>query len=157
MRYHADEGGLACKVSFRKEERLSEEIGPTFVPGDPIMYLIRFKCKANVRTVSAVFVAEESGAEAILEGEVEKKERARDTRMQTALLKQPGEPPEDPKPGTYHLRRLEVHTHGEQALDFDNPPEGGFLFVEEPGDLPIRVDATWALPEWHPNSVSKRR
>jgi len=42
----------------RKEERLSEGIGPTFVPGDPIMYLIRFKCKANVLTVSAVFVAE---------------------------------------------------------------------------------------------------
>jgi len=40
---------------------LSEEIGPTFVPGDPIMYLVRFKCKANVRVVSAVFVAEESG------------------------------------------------------------------------------------------------
>ena len=97
MHYHDDEGGLACKVSFRKEERLSEEIGPTFVPGDPIMYLIRFKCKANVRTVSAVFVAEESGAEVILEGEVEKKERARDTRMQTALLKQPGEPPRRPQ------------------------------------------------------------
>lgn len=136
---------------------MTEERGPTFVPGDPIMYLIRFKCKANVLTVSAVFVAEESGAEIILEGEVEKKERARDTRIQTALLKQPGEPPEDPKPGTYHLRRLEVHTHAGQALDFDNPPEEGFRFVEEPGDLPIRVEAMWALPEWHPDTGSKRQ
>ena len=136
---------------------MSEEIGPTFVPGDPIMYLIRFKCKANVRTVSAVFVAEESGAEVLLEGEVEKKERARDTRMQTALLKQPGEPPEDPMPGTYPLRRLEVHTHGGQALDFDNPPEEGFRFVEEPGALPIRVDVAWALPEWHPESATTKR
>ncbi len=136
---------------------MSEEIGPTFVPGDPIMYLVRFKCKANVRVVSAVFVAEESGAEVVLEGEVEKKEWAQDTRIQTALLKQPGEPPEEPKPGTYHLRRLEVHTYAGQALDFDNPPEEGFYFVEEPGDLPIRADVRWALPEWHPNSVSKRR
>ncbi len=149
---------MACKASCPEgEARLSEEIGPTFVPGDPIMYLIRFKCKANVRTVSAVFVAEESGAEVILEGEVEKKERAQDTRIQTALLKQLGEPPEDPKPGTYHLRRLEVHTHAGQALDFDNPPEEGFHFVKESGDLPIRVDAMWALPEWHPNSTPKRR
>jgi len=77
---------------------LSEEIGPTFVPGDPIMYLIRFKCKANVRTVSAIFVAQESGAEVTLEGEVEKKERARDTRIQTALLKQPDDSHENPKP-----------------------------------------------------------
>ncbi len=136
---------------------MSEEIGPTFVPGDPIMYLIRFTCKANVRMVFAVFVAEESGAEVILEGAVEKKEWARDTRIQTALLKQPGEPPEDPKPGTYHLRRLEVHTHADQALDFDNPPEEGFHFVEEPGDLPVRVDVTWALPEWHPNSAPNKR
>ena len=136
---------------------MSEEIDPTFVPGDPIMYLIRFKCKANVRMVSAVFVAEESGAEVLLEGEVEKKERARDTRMQTALLKQSGEPPEDPKPVTYHLRRLEVHTHGGQALDFDNPPEGGFRFLEEPGDLPIRVDVAWALPDWHPDSAAPKR
>ena len=96
-------------------------------------------------------------AEIILEGEVEKKERARDTRIQTALLKQPDDSPEDPKPGTYHLRRLEVHTHAGQTLDFDNPPEGGFHFVEEPGDLPIRVDVAWALPEWHPNTVPKRR
>jgi hypothetical protein len=147
----------AWPLLVRKEERLSEEIDPTFVPGDPIMYLIRFKCKANVRMVSAVFVAEESGAEVLLEGEVEKKERAQDTRMQTALLKQPGEPPEDPKPGTYHLRRLEVHTHGGQALDFDNPPEGGFRFLEEPGDLPIRVDVAWALPDWHPNSAAPKR
>ena len=136
---------------------MSEEIDPTFVPGDPIMYLIRFKCKANVRMVSAVFVAEESGAEVLLEGEGEKKERAQDTRRQTALLKQPGEPPEDPKPGTYHLRRLEVHTHGGQALDFDNPPEEGFRFLEEPGDLPIRVDVAWALPDWHPNSAAPKR
>ena len=137
---------------------MSEQISPTFVPGDPIMYLIRFKCKANVRTVSAVFVAEESGAEVILEGEVEKKERARDTRIQIALLKQPGgEPPQDPEPGIYHLRRLEVHTHAGQALDFDNPPEERFHFVKEPGDLPIRTDAAWALPEWHPDSPSKRR
>ncbi len=97
---------------------MSEEIGSTFVPGDPIMYLIRFECKVNVRTVSAVFVAEESEDEVILEGEVEKKERAQDTRMQTALLKQPGESPEDPEPSTYHLRCLEVHTHAGQALDF---------------------------------------
>lgn len=136
---------------------MSEEIGPTFVPGDPIMYLIRFKCKANVRTVSAIFVAQESGAEVTLEGEVEKKERARDSRIQTALLKQPDDSPENPKPGTYHLRRLEVHTHAGQTLDFDNPPEGGFHFVEEPGELPIRVEVAWALPEWHPNSVPKRR
>ena len=134
-----------------------KEIDPTFVPGDPIMYLVRFKCKANVQTVSAVFVAEESGAEVVLEGEVEKKERVRDARIQTALLKQPGEPPEDPKPGTYHLRRLEVHTHAGQALDFDNPPEESFHFVPEPGDLPVRVNAAWALPEWHPNSNPKRR
>jgi hypothetical protein len=147
----------AWSLLVRKEERLTEEIGPTFVPGDPIMYLIRFKCKANVQAVSAVFVAEESGAEIILEGEVEKKERARDTRIQTALLKQPDEPLEDPKPGTYHLRRLEVHTHAGQALDFDNPPEEGFHFVEESADLPVRLDATWALPEWHPNTVPKRR
>lgn len=136
---------------------MSKEIGPIFMPGDPIMYLVRFTCKANVRTVSAVFVAEESGAEVILEGEVEKKERAPDTRIQTALLKQPDEPTEDLKPGTYHLRRLEVHTHGGQALDFDNPPEEGFHFLEEPGDLPVRVEAVWALPKWHPNSVTKRR
>ncbi len=136
---------------------MSQEIGPTFVPGDPIMYLIQFTCKANVRTVSAVFVAEESGAEVILEGEVEKKERARDTRIQIALLKQPGEPPEEPKPGTYHLRRLEVHTHAGQVLDFDNPPEEGFHFIEEPGDLPIRAKAMWALPEWHPNSPPNKR
>ena len=136
---------------------MSKEVGPTFVPGDPIMYLVRFKCKANVRTVSAVFVAEESGAEVVLEGEVEKKEWARDARLQTALLKQPGEPPEDPKPGTYHLRRLEVHTHAGQTLDFDNPPEGSFRFVEEPGDLPVRTDAAWMLPEWHPNSPPGRR
>jgi hypothetical protein len=136
---------------------LSREVGPTFVPGDPIMYGVQFTCKANVRTVLAVFVAEESGDEVVLEGEVEKKERARDARLQTALLKQPGEPPEDPKPGTYHLRRLEVHTHAGRTLDFDNPPEGGFRFAEEPADLPVRTHAAWALPKWHPNNPTGRR
>jgi hypothetical protein len=136
---------------------LSREVGPTFVPGDPIMYVVQFTCKANVRTVLAVFVAEESGDEVVLEGEVEKKERARDARLQTALLKQPGEPPEDPKPGTYHLRRLEVHTHAGRTLDFDNPPEGGFRFAEEPADLPVRTHAAWALPKWHPNNPTGRR
>ena len=128
------------------------EIGPVFVPGDPIRYVVQFTCKANVRTVLAVFVAEESGDEVVLEGEVEKKEKARDASLQTALLKQPGEPPEDPKSGTYHLRRLEVHTHAGQTLDFHNPPEGGFRFVEEPTDLPVRTHVGWALPEWHPNN-----
>ena len=136
---------------------MSKEVGPTFVPGGPIMYVVQFTCKANVRTVLAVFVAEESGDEVVLEGEVEKKERARDARLQTALLKQPGEPPEVPKPGTYHLRRLEVHTHAGRTLDFDNPPEGGFRFAEEPADLPVRTDAAWALPEWHPDSPPGRR
>ena len=131
---------------------MSREIGPVFVPGDPIRYVVQFTCKANVRTVLAVFVAEESGDEVVLEGEVEKKEKARDARLQTALLKQPGEPPEDPKAGTYHLRRLEVHTHAGQTLDFHNPPEGGFRFVEEPTDLPVRTHVGWALPEWHPNN-----
>ncbi len=136
---------------------MSKEVGPTFVPGDPVIYLVRFKCKANVRSVSAVFVAEESGAEVLLEGEVEKKEWARDARLQTALLKQPGEPPEEPKPGTYHLRRLEVHTHAGRTLDFDNPPEGSFRFVEEPAELPVRKEAAWVLPEWHPDSPPGRR
>ncbi|MDP8951999.1 MAG: hypothetical protein M3N18_07150 [Actinomycetota bacterium] len=136
---------------------MSKEVGPTFVPGDPVIYLVRFKCKANVRSVSAVFVAEESGAEVLLEGEVEKKEWARDARLQTALLKQPGEPPEEPKPGTYHLRCLEVHTHSRRTLDFDNPPEGSFRYVEEPADLPVRTEAAWVLPEWHPNSPPGRR
>lgn len=136
---------------------MSSEVGPTFVPGDPIMYIVQFTCKANVSTVLAVFVAEESGYEVVLEGEVEKKERARDARLQTALLKQPGDPPEDPKAGTYHLRRLEVHTHAGRTLDFDNPPEGSFRFVEEPADLPVRTYVGWALPEWHPNNSPGRR
>ena len=136
---------------------MSKGIGPTFVPGDPIRYIVQFTCKANVRTVLAVFVAEESGDEVILEGEVEKRERARDARLQTALLKQPGEPPEDPKPGTYHLRRLEVHTHAGQILDFDNPPEGSFRFVKDPADLPVRTYVGWAVPEWHPNNPPERR
>ena len=130
------------------------------MPGDPIVYLLRFECKANVRSVSAVFVAEESGAEVLLEGEVEKKERAREdgARLQTALLKQPGDPPEEPKKaGTYHLRRLEVHTHAGRTLDFDNPPEGGFRWVEEPAELPVRREAAWVLPEWHPDGPPGRR
>ena len=133
---------------------MSEEIGPTFVPGDPIMYLIRFKCKANVRTVSAVFVAEESGAEVILEGEVEKKERARDTRMQTALLKQPGEPPAEPTPSTYHLHRLAVLTHRGPALDLHNPAQGRLHFLQEPGELPLRPALAWSLPAWHADSAA---
>ena len=132
---------------------MSNGVGPTFVPGDQIRYIVQFTCKANVRMVGAVFVAEESGDEVVLEGEVEKKEPAPGARLQTALLKQPGEPPEDPKPGTYHLRRLEVHTHAGRTLDFDNPPEGGFRFVEEPTDLPVRTYVAWALPEWHPDNT----
>ncbi len=136
---------------------MSNKVGPTFVPGDPIAYIVQFTCKANVRTVLAVFVAEEFGDEVLLEGEVEKKEWARDARLQTALLKQPGEPPEDPKPGTYHLRRLEVHTHAGRTLDFNNPPEAGFRLIEEPAELPVRTHVAWALPEWHPDNPPGRR
>ncbi len=129
---------------------MSKEVGPTFVPGDPIMYIVQFTCKANVRTVLAVFVAEESGDEVVLEGEVEKKERARDARLQTALLKQPGEPPDDPKSGTYHLRRLEVHTHAGRTLDFDNPPKGASTSGRSPETSPCArggVGAPRVAPE----------
>ena len=81
---------------------MSREVGPTFVPGDAIMYLVQFTCKANARTALAVFVAEESGDEVVLEGEVGMNERARDARLQTALRKQSGELPEDPLRGPEH-------------------------------------------------------
>ncbi len=121
---------------------MSNKVGPTFVPGDPIMYIVQFTCKANVRTVLAVFVAEESGDEVILEGEVEKKkERAWDSRLQTALLKRPGEPPrtQNPAPTTCDAWRCTPTRAGRWTSII--PPKGASACWRSPQTSPYA--RTW--------------
>ena len=143
---------------------------PTFVPGDEIVYVVRFNYPANVRSVTAAFRNDGTGAEIVLRGEARLERTARrGTRKHLARLYYDGDPSEPLTPGTYRFARLEAITNGGKPLDFDNPPEDAFLVEDEPDETTLpRLDrvqgpaggvtrATWfELPEGHPDKRPTR-
>jgi len=145
---------------------MAEKHPPTYLPGDELVYGVRFNYPANVRTVSATFRNETTGAEVVLLGEASlAPTQRRGTRTQIATLYHVGDPSEELVPGRYRLARLEAITYGGKPLDFDNPPEDGFIFEEEPDETTLpRLDrqqlpggrvtqATWfEVPEGHPGA-----
>ena len=111
---------------------------PTFVPGDDIVYVVRFNYPANVRNVSATFRNETTGAEIVLTGEASlARSTRRDTRSHVARLRNDDPLSEAPDPGSYQLARLEATTYGGKPLDFDNPPEDAFRVEDEPDETTL--------------------
>lgn len=145
---------------------MGEDQIPTFLPGDEIVYVMRFNYPANVRNVTATFRNETTGAEIVLIGEASLWHSARrGARTHIARLYVDGDLSEAPDPGRYRLARLEAMTYGGKPLDFDNPPEDAFRIEVEPDETTLpRLDrvrapignkvtrATWfELPEGHPD------
>ncbi len=143
---------------------------PTFVPGDEIVYVVRFNYPANVRGVTAVFRNELTGSEITLSGWPNPRRHARrDTRRHVVSMSYDYERDDnpEPEPGRYRLVHLEAITHGERSLPFDNPPEDAFFFEDEPDEATLpRLDrvqmptgevtrATWfELPDSHPDNLT---
>lgn len=149
---------------------MAEPHVPTFVPGDEIVYVVRFNYPANVRSVTAVFRNEATGSEIALTGWPEPMRHARrGTRRHVVSMSHDHEREDNPEvePGRYRLVHLEAITHGERPLPFDNPPEDAFFFQDEPDDTLLpRLDrqetpvgevtrATWfELPNSHPDQLT---
>jgi hypothetical protein len=149
---------------------MSEAHVPTFVPGDEIVYVVRFNYPANVRSVTAVFRNETTGTEIVLSGLPDPMRHARrGTRQHIVRMSYDYERQEnsEPEPGRYRLVHIEAITYKERLLAFDNPPEDGFLFENEPDDATLpRLDrvqmptgevtrATWfELPASHSDKLN---
>ena len=144
---------------------MDQERIPTFIPGDPLVYRLMFRCEVNVSEVNAAFRNETTGAEIELKGEVKMiSAPVVGARTFDAVL-QPDEAfPEGTASGRYYLARLEVVTYRGQHLDFENPPEDAFCFEEEPENIGLTKLArgifdpasSFALPDGHPNKPPKR-
>lgn len=140
---------------------MAEERIPTFIPGDELVYQLVFFCAVNVKSVTAAFRNESTGAEIILTGEAHiiPEPRVRGARTHTAHLHHDQEASDEPATGRYRLARLEARTYGGKPLDFNNPVEDAFRFEEEPEDIPLPILArgvvepasVFVLQKGHPN------
>lgn len=138
-----------------------EERIPKFIPGDELAYQLVFICMVNVKTVTAAFRNETTGAEIVLTGEAHMiaEPRVIGARTHAALLQHDQEASDEPATGRYRLARLEARTYGGKPLDFDNPVEDAFRFEEEPEDIDlpkiarglVESASIFVLPEGHPN------
>ena len=142
---------------------------PTFVPGDEIVYVVRFNYPANVVSVTAAFRNEDTGSEVVLTGWPEPMRHARrGTRKHLVRMSYDHERDDnaEPEPGRYRLVHLEAVTHGGKHLPFDNPTEDAFFFRDEPDEdtLPRQdrqegptgrvTRAAWFdLPDSHPDQL----
>lgn len=126
---------------------MTEEQIPTFMPGDEIVYAVRFNYPANVRSVSATFRNDTTGAEIVLRGEARLERTARrGTRRHLVRLYDDGDPSEPLSPCTYRFARLEAVTYSGKSLDFDNPPEDSFVVQGEPDETTLpRLDRVQGL------------
>lgn len=143
-----------------------EERIPTFIPGDNLAYQLVFVCPVNIRSVTAAFRNETTGAEIVISGEAQllDRPRVRGARTQAAVLGFDTESSEEPETGRYRLARLEALTYGGRTLDFDNPPEDAFRFENEPEDATLprlargiaAPASSFLLEQGHPNRPVER-